>query len=74
MSDDTLKRIADYEREHSVYYLKRNKRWVQVTEDEFIAAEQRAGFFPKPGCGPVATAGFSYGDSGEEIEGRIDYG
>ena len=33
--------------------------WTKVTKDEWLAAESRAGFRPKPGCGPYATGGFS---------------
>jgi hypothetical protein len=35
--------------------------WQEVTEQEFVNAERGAGFYPKPGCGPVATGGFSAG-------------
>ena len=41
----------------------------EVTEEEFVRAERRAGFHPKPGCGPVATGGFGSG----AIKGRVDY-
>ena len=33
--------------------------WREVTRKEFISAEEDAGFRPKPGCGPLATSGFS---------------
>lgn len=39
----------------------------EVTQDEFIAAERSAGFYPKSGSG-VATGGFGCGD----ISGRIE--
>lgn len=32
---------------------------LEVTQDEFLAAERLAGFVPKPGCGPASTGGFS---------------
>ena len=52
------------------YWLKISGRsWKKVTQDEFIKAEQRAGFFPKPDCGPMATGGFSSGIT----EGRVTY-
>lgn len=35
--------------------------WQEVTEQEFVNAERAAGFYPKPGCGPVATGSFSAG-------------
>ena len=41
----------------------------EVTQDEFVRAEQNAGFHPKYGCGPVATGGFSNGT----ISGRVEY-
>lgn len=39
-----------------------NPKWVEVSQDEWIAAERAAGFRPKPGCGPLATGGFSSGN------------
>lgn len=42
-----------------------------VTLEEWCAAEAEAGFRPKPGCGPAATAGFSTSVHGG-IEGRIE--
>jgi hypothetical protein len=44
--------------------------WQKATEEQFVKAERNAGFFPKPGCGEVATGGFS----GRATEGRITYG
>ncbi len=44
--------------------------WHEATREQFVQAERSAGFCPKPGCGPVATAGFH--SSG--VEGRITYG
>lgn len=41
----------------------------KVTQDEFVRAERTAGFRPKPGCGPVATGGFSSG----VLAGRVEY-
>ncbi len=32
--------------------------WQEVTQEEFVQAERAEGFYPKPGCGPVATSGF----------------
>ena len=51
------------------YYLKAEwqKKWEEVTEEEFAEAERSAGFYPKPGCGPVATGGFSDGS----VEGEV---
>jgi len=53
------------------YYLKADHQteWREVTQDKFIDAEQAEGFRPKPGCGPVATSGFT----GDVISGRVDY-
>lgn len=42
---------------------------VEVTKEEFIQAERRAGFRPKSGDG-LATAGFS---SSIGISGRVEY-
>lgn len=39
----------------------------EVTQEEFIAAERAAGFFPKSGSG-VATGGFRCGD----VRGRTE--
>jgi hypothetical protein len=66
--------ISAWERARSIYYLREiggdsSSRWRQVTEDEFIAAERRAGFIPQAGCGPIATAGFGDG----KVEGKIEY-
>ena len=41
--------------------------WTEVSEVKFVEAERAAGFYPKPGCGPVATAGFSSG----VVEGKV---
>jgi hypothetical protein len=48
----------------------------EVTAEEFVRAERDAGFHPKPGCGPFATAGFGstrYTEGGtRSISGRIE--
>ncbi|MBT4849331.1 hypothetical protein HON36_00575 [Candidatus Parcubacteria bacterium] len=44
--------------------------WQEATREQFIQAEKSAGFYPKPGCGDVATAGFS----GKATKGRITSG
>jgi len=41
----------------------------EVTQDEYVATERSAGFRPKPGCGPEATASFSSG----RLSGRVEY-
>lgn len=41
----------------------------EVTQEEFIKFERNLGFFPKPGCGPVATGGFSKNG----INGRTEW-
>lgn len=41
----------------------------RVSQEEFVSAERAAGFRPKPGCGPVATGGFSSGP----IRGSVDF-
>lgn len=41
--------------------------WNEVTQKAFVNAERAAGFHPKPGCGPVATGGFS----GAGMVGRV---
>ena len=53
------------------YYLKAfyEKEYKEVSQDEFVKAERHAGFRPKPGCGPVATAGFNGGG----LEGYVEY-
>lgn len=43
----------------------------EVTAEEWISAERRAGFHPKPGLGPFATAGF--GSTNPDLHGRIEY-
>jgi hypothetical protein len=65
-----LEAISAWERAHSRYYLQLgNGPEREVTESEFIAAEQACGFYPKVGCGPIATSGFSMGD----VHGRVKY-
>mgnify|MGYP001562460708 CR=1 FL=1 len=44
--------------------------WQEATLEQFVQAERGAGFRPKPGCGPIATGGFSSGS----VEGRVTYG
>jgi hypothetical protein len=44
--------------------------WQEATREQFIQAERNAGFHPKPGCGDIATAGFS----GRSTKGRITHG
>lgn len=44
-------------------------KWQEVSQVKYIEMERNAGFHPKLGCGPVATASFSTGC----IEGRITY-
>lgn len=52
------------------YYLSvAGSDYQEVTQEQFIRAEEGAGFHPKKGCGPVATAGFS----GNSISGKIEY-
>jgi hypothetical protein len=57
---------------HSKYFVRFRKEcaWIEVTEAGFAQAERNAGFFPKYGCGLVATAGFF---SGNGIEGKVEY-
>jgi len=43
--------------------------WIEVSQEKFVQAERAAGFRPKPGCGPVATGGFSNGS----VCGRVAY-
>lgn len=50
----------------------------EVTAEEFVRAERDAGFHPKPGCGPFATAGFGVTrydgpDGRRSINGRIEF-
>ena len=54
------------------YYLKSawQDHWEEVTQEQFIQAERAAGFYPKHGCGSVATAGFS----GGSVMGMVVYG
>ncbi len=52
------------------YWIKKgDKAWEEVSQAAFVDAERNAGFQPKPGCGPLATAGFSGGTP--TIKGRI---
>jgi hypothetical protein len=56
--------------EKECYWLRgMGRKWREVTQEQFIKAEQNAGFHPKRGCGPVATGGFSAGS----MEGAITY-
>lgn len=41
----------------------------EVTQEQFIEAERDAGFYPKPGCGPIAIDEFESGI----ITGRVEY-
>jgi len=41
-------------------------RWVEVTKEQWLAAERSAGFQPEPGYGEYATAGFGT----DNISGR----
>ncbi|MCB9802943.1 hypothetical protein H6761_02915 [Candidatus Nomurabacteria bacterium] len=53
------------------YWLRVGKLpWHELTREEFVRAERNAGFRPKPGCGDLATDGFSSGN----VQGRITYG
>jgi hypothetical protein len=58
----------------ATYYLNSgpNGRYVEVTMEEFVAAESAAGFHPKPGTpiGRPATGGFS-GANG--VNGKVFY-
>lgn len=47
--------------------------WQEVTEDQFVNAERGAGFRPKPGCGPVATGGFSSGGQSGRTVSRSEH-
>lgn len=52
------------------YWLRaKGTKWQEVSQDKYIDAERSAGFHPKEGCGPVATAGFSNGSA----EGKVTY-
>ena len=44
--------------------------WQEATQEQFIAAEQAAGFYPKLGGGPLATNGFGAGS----VNGRVTRG
>ncbi len=47
----------------------RGTKWQEVDQNAFVNAERNAGFYPKAGCGPVATGGFSNGS----VEGTVTY-
>lgn len=67
MSD--INKLLEWQRVNSRYYLRLGDNpELEVTEAEFIAAERAAGFFPKTGCGPLATAGFG----SNHVLGRIE--
>jgi hypothetical protein len=52
------------------YWLRaKGTKWQEVDQGKFVEAERSAGFYPKAGCGPVATAGFSNGS----VEGQVTY-
>jgi len=54
------------------YWLQKDgSPWREVTREEFVSAEKDAGFYPKSGCGSVATNGFS---SSSGIAGKVTYG
>lgn len=58
------------------YWIRENELpWQEVTREQFIRAERKAGFHPKDGSG-VATASFSssFPGSGEKIQGRTTKG
>lgn len=42
----------------------------EVSLQEYCSAERRAGFMPKPGCGPRATASFIAVNGG--VRGRTE--
>jgi hypothetical protein len=57
-----MRKLLEEIRRSTRYFLKPDTEravWQEVTEEEFARAERSAGFYPKPGCGPVATGGFS---------------
>lgn len=59
-----LRALLAEHRKNTRYFLApvtSNPIWQEVTEAEFANAERGAGFYPKPGCGPVATGSFSAG-------------
>lgn len=61
--------LVEEHRRQTRYFLAPSTKdplWQEVTQEEFVNAERAAGFRPKPGCGPVATAGFAAGS----IKGR----
>jgi len=61
---EDLRKLLEEHRRNTRYFLKPDSAramWQEVTEEEFVAAERGAGFYPKHGCGPVATGGFSAG-------------
>lgn len=56
------------------YWIKQDTEpWREVSREEFICAEREAGFVPKAGCGPVATAGFGMSGPDGSISGKIEY-
>lgn len=60
----SLQALLHKMRENTRYFLKPDSDraiWQEVTQEEFVAAERGAGFYPKHGCGPVATSSFSAG-------------
>lgn len=61
----------DWPEHFPTYFLKADWEtdYREVTEDQFVTAERQAGFYPKPGCGPVATSGFS----GHGVSGQVRY-
>jgi hypothetical protein len=69
-----LDEISRWERARSRYFLRYNRGpWEQVSETEFIVAEREAGFIPKAGCGPLATAGFGCSGPNGSVDGKIEY-
>ncbi len=61
---ESVRKLLEEHRRNTRYFLDRvgeNPLWLEVTEEDFVKAERLAGFRPKPGCGPVATASFSDG-------------
>lgn len=60
----SVQELLEEHRRNTRYFLDRdgeNPLWLEVTEADFVKAERAAGFRPKPGCGPVATASWSSG-------------
>lgn len=57
----SLRDVLEEHRKNTRYFLKPDSdraMWQEVTQEEFVAAERGAGFYPKHGCGPVATSSF----------------